>query len=214
MRLEMKLLQSNSEIENMILSAIRDNIDQAFNKALRTLQKSIPLEIHRAITSEPEYASLIGGVLQYELGIPDAVKKVNNIVSVWTNNFHVEASPITISGSRITGGFSINMIKENYEDVLGSEDAFVVDDAKSLRLPWLEWLLLYGGKIIVRSYEVQIGPNPNSRTGLAIMKPSKKNWRVPAEFSGTKENNWVTRAIDRLDESIPNLIQKEIEKNI
>jgi hypothetical protein len=105
------------------------------------------------------------------------------------------------------------MIKENYEDVLSSADAFVIDDAKSLKLPWLEWLLLYGGKIIVRSYEVKVGPNPHSRTGLAIMKPSKKNWRVPAEFSGTRENNWVTRALDRLDDSIPNLIQTEIEKN-
>jgi len=214
MRLEMKLLESNSDIENMILSSIRDTIDQAFNKSLKNLQQSIPKEIYKVIVSEPEYGSLVGGVLQYELGIPDAAQKVNNIVNIWTSNFYVEISPVTISGSKIIGGFSINMIKDSYEDVLGSENAFVVDDAKSLRLPWLEWLLLYGGKIIVRNYEVQVGSSPYSRTGLAIMKPSKKNWRVPAEFSGTRENNWVTRALDRLDQSIPNLIQKEIEKNI
>jgi hypothetical protein len=214
MRLEISLLESEATIQNLILSSIIEHINEAFDKALKTLKQSIPLEIHRAITSEPEYQSLTGGVLLYELGIPDASKKVNNIVNIWTNNFNIEVFPVSISGSRITGGFSISMIKENYEDVLSSEDAFVMDDAKSLRLPWLEWLLLYGGKIIVRNYEVQVGSNPNSRTGLAIMKPSKKNWRVPPEFSGTKENNWVTRALDKLDESIPLLIQKEIERNI
>jgi hypothetical protein len=214
MKLEFILLQSPQEIENIILSNIAENINIVFSKSLTSLQKSIPNILYKAIISEPEYQSLISGKLLYEFGIPDASKKVNNIINIWTNNFFIETIPVSIQGSRITGGFRINMIKDNYDDVLSSESAYVIDEAKALKLPWLEWLLLNGGKIIIRNYEVQVGASPYSRTGLAIMKPSKKNWRVPSEFAGTKDNNWITRALNKLDESIPNIIQKEIEKNL
>ena len=186
----------------------------AIDQSLQPLRQSVSAEVYKAITSEPEYQSLISGKLQYEFGIPGAAGKVNGIVQQWINNIMVETTPITFSSSGLKGGFSINMIKENYEDVLSSDDAMVVDQLKSTQLPWLEWLLLYGGRIIVRNYEVQIGANPRSRTGLAIMKPSSGNWRVPPEFSGTKTNNWITRALSKLDNIIPTLIQKDIEKHI
>ena len=214
MNINIKLLDSNSDIENKILASVLKIIQQAFNKSVEPLRKQISDEVYKAITSEPEYQSLLSGKLQYEFGIPDVSSKVNSIISIWTNNITINTTPITMSSSGLKGGFSINMIKDNYEDVLSSSDAVVVDQLKSTTLPWLEWLLLYGGKIIVRNYEVEIGSNPRSRTGLAIMKPSSSSWRVPPEFAGTRNNNWVTRSLFKLDSIIPNLIQKEIEKNI
>jgi hypothetical protein len=60
-----------------------------------------------------------------------------------------------------------------------------------------------------------MGNNPRSRTGSAIMVSSQKiNWRVPAQFAGTVNNNWVTRAIERLDDSLLQQIEKELERYI
>lgn len=215
MQFSLSLLESESAIKQMVLDSIKDHIQTAFYKARMVLAKTIPAEIYKAIVSEPEYQSLLTGKLRYEFGIPEAAQKVNEIVNIWTNNVIVTVTPITLSGSGLKGGFSINMIKSNYEDVLTSDNALVFDGLSKAVLPWLEWLLLYGSKIIVKNYTVQVGPNPYSRTGLAIMTPSKENWRVPPEFAGTSTNNWVTRALDKLDDSkIPTMIQTEIEKNI
>lgn len=214
MKLNINLIDSDTEIKNKILSSIRDHTHEAFQKARASLSKKIPPEIYKVIVSEPEYQSLISGKLQYEFGIPEAAQKVNEIVDIWTKHVVVEVTPISIGPVGLKGGFSINMIQDNYEDVLTSDSALVIDNLSQAILPWLEWLLLYGDKIIVRNYSVQLGPSPYSRTGFAIMKPSKESWRVPPEFAGTKSNNWVTRALDKLDDTIPNMIQQEIENNI
>lgn len=215
MQFSLRLLESESAIKQMVLDSIKDHLQTAFYKARMVLAKTIPVEIYKAIVSEPEYQSLLSGRLRYEFGIPEAAQKVNDIVNIWANNVIVNVTPITLSGSGLKGGFSIGMIQSNYEDVLTSDSALVFDGLSKAVLPWLEWLLLYGNKIIVKNYTVQVGPNPYSRTGLAIMKPSKENWRVPPEFAGTQNNNWVTRALDKLDENrIPIMIQTEIEKNI
>ena len=214
MRITAKILESDSYIRNQILTSIKDHMEQAFKKAVPALAKSIPQVVYKVIVDEPEYQSLLTGKLKYEFGIPSSALKVNEIINIWTKNIVINATPITMSSSGLRGGFNINMIKDNYEDVLTSDSALVVDGLSQALLPWLEWLLLYGDKIIVRNYEVVVGPSPYSRTGLAIMKPSKQNWRVPPEFAGTKNSNWITRALEKLDTSIPDLIQKEIENQI
>lgn len=214
MNLNLKLLESNSEIANYILKAMKEILDVSFNKALRSLKSRIPNEVKNAIVSEPEYQSLISGKLKYEFGIPDSASSVNKIIDIWINNISINTIPITIVGNNLRGGFDINMIKDDYSDVLSSASASVVDSKTSSVLPWLEWLLLYGGQVIIKNYTVQMGPNRNSRTGMAIMVSSKENWRVPPEFAGTKSNNWITRALTRLETIIPQLIQQEIENNI
>lgn len=214
MNINLKLLESNSEIVDQILLSIKDILNISFNKALKNLRISIPNQVKNAIISEPEYQSLTNGKLKYEFGIPDSVGKINKIIDIWTNNIIIEMVPISISSSGLRGGFIINMIQADYSDIIGSSSASVIDSKTGAVLPWLEWLLLYGGQIIIKNYKVQMGPNKNSRTGMAIMVSSKENWRVPPEFTGTKDNNWITRSLSKLDTIIPKLIQEEIEKNI
>jgi hypothetical protein len=73
-------------------------------------------------------------------------------------------------------------------------------------LPWLQWLLLEGNATIVRNYTVSFGPNRFSRTGFALMRPSLQSWKVPSEFAGTINDNWITRAIDGAESNIQKLL--------
>ena len=100
------------------------------------------------------------------------------------------------------------MIRSDFSDVLSSDSGFVIDALRGYQLPWLEWLLLEGNKAIISKQEVIIGPNKFSRTGLAIMRPSNKSWRVPSEFAGTIKDNWITRAIDNSESQINELLDK------
>lgn len=94
------------------------------------------------------------------------------------------------------------MIQSDYTDVLNSSAA-VFKTEKGTDLNWLEWLLLFGSKTIIKDYEVEFGYNPRSRTGQAIMRGVKRGkWSVPYEFSGTQNNNWITRAIDSVESDI------------
>lgn len=214
MNINLKLLESNDEIANQILLAMKDVLNNTFSRALKNLRNRIPNEVKNAIISEPEYQSLVGGKLKYEFGIPNSVSSLNNIIQTWINNIIIDSIPITISGNNLKGGFSINMIKDDYSDVLALNSSSVTDSKSGAELPWLEWLLLYGGQIIIKNYRVQMGPSRHSRTGMAIMVSSKENWRVPPEFAGTKSNNWITRSLSKLETTIPQIIQQEIENNI
>lgn len=214
MKFSVNLIESDSDIKNKILTEIKGVLQQAIVKSIPSIRQLISTKIKNALMNEPEYQSLINGKLKGEFGLPNASQKVNEVLGIWTNNIKITANPVTIVGSRIKGGFKLDMIDSTYSDVLANDGAIVVDGVSGVVLPWLEWLLLYGNKIIVKNYEVQFGANPRSRSGMALMMSSKNNWRVPSEFAGTSTNNWVTRAIDRVDDSILDIIQKEIEKNI
>jgi hypothetical protein len=214
MQLSFKLLNSNSDINKKILTAIKDHLDGVFLKSIKPIQDRIRILIKDALTSEPEYQSLISGQLKYEFGIPTS-QQVDDIINLWIQNIKVDYDPPLARTSSITGGFSLSAIRDDYSDVISSQAASVIDNKSGAVLPWLEWLLLYGGKIIVRNYTVRLGPNPRSRTGMAVMVESNgNNWRVPPQFAGTSNNNWVTRALGKIDDRILDAIQLEIEKRL
>lgn len=214
MQLSFNLLSNAGDINRQILAAIRDHMSSVFVKAIPSIRDKIKVLIKEALVAQPEYSSLISGQLKYEFGIP-ASQQVNAIIDLWVNNIQVDYNPPVARSTTITGGLSLSAIEADYSDVISSEAAIVVDSMSGAVLPWLEWLLLYGGKIIVKNYSVKFGPNPRSRTGMAVMvETNGKNWRVPPEFAGTLNNNWVTRALDTIDDKILDIIQAEIEKHI
>jgi hypothetical protein len=49
---------------------------------------------------------------------------------------------------------------------------------------------------------------------MAIMIPSSSSWRVPPQFAGTENDNWTTRAINSVEDSVYKIIQENIEKNL
>ena len=214
MNFSFKLLDNDKTIKNKILSALADQLNPVFSKAGKDAAVEIQAIVKQSIESEGEYLSLISGQLKYELGIANP-SIVDQIVDIWVKNISVSTKRVSVKSSSLTGGLSISMIKSDYSDVLGAAGATIKDSETGSIVPWLEWLLLRGGDILVKDYEVLLGPNPRSRTGMAVMVSSKKDYRMPAKFAGTESNNWVYRAISRLDDSkMQNIIQKALEKNI
>lgn len=215
MNISLKLLDSDSQINTKILESIRNYLQPAFNKTQQSVQRSIPSHVQAALLNEPEYTSLISGQLRAELGVPDAESRVSQIFAAWSNSVVLQSKPLSIRASRLTGGFSLSLIRSDFSDILALPAATVIDDISGSNIPWLRWLLLDGSKILVRNYTVKLGPNPRSRTGAAVMFETEgTNWRVPSQFAGTINNNWVSRALERLDDSILDNLEKELEKHI
>lgn len=105
----------------------------------------------------------------------------------------------------------IEAIQANFQNVLGLPEAQQLTN-KGVSLDWLDWLLIKGDKTIIREYEIEPAQGRRSRTGLAVMVKAKKGrWKVPAQYAGTVNKNWVTRAIDDIpDSKIENIIIQEV----
>lgn len=213
MKFSFKLIDTDAEIKKKILLALKEDVDIALNKSIPKINQQLPGLLRKALQNQPEYQSLISGQLRLELGIPEPNLSVNNVIEQWLKNISIERKPLLITGRGLSGGFILGMVASDYADVLSLNEAQVTD-VKGYNLPWLQWLLLEGGKIIVRNYSVDFGPFSSSRSGGAVMRSSNKNWRVPPEYAGTLTNNWVTRAIDSIESEIFNTIQKTVEESI
>jgi hypothetical protein len=208
MRLQLKLLDSTKDIESKILKALLSEVSDSMKKYAKNISKEIKELVVSALQNSPEYQSLVSGSLQAEFGIPDPENRLVELLNIWARNASVTFATPTITGSRIKGYFRLEMIKADLSDVLGSDLAMVIDSNSGKSLHWLEWLSLAGDKTIIKDYDIVYGPNKRSRTGLAIMRSqSGARWKVPSEFAGNIGDNWITRSIDSISDSIDIAIQ-------
>lgn len=213
MRFSIDILDSSNDINEKIIKSLLSEVDDWLKSRILKTKNTVQNIIKQSIINSPEYQSLMSGKLKLEFGLPDSSSKLQGLLSVW-ERAELDVKKTTIKGNKIVGGFSIYMIQSDFSDVLFllNADAYQITEKGDL-LNWLEWLLILGDKTIIKEYEVEIKPSPRSRTGGAVMKRKKSaKWKVPSEFSGTINNNWITRAIDSVENDIEIAILRELQK--
>lgn len=211
MNISIDIIESTDQITNKILRALLPEVNTYFQKVFDQCKNNINSIISQAISASPEYQSLQSGQLQYEFGLPDSGSRLSEILSAIQQNITVKYNKPQISKNMIMGSFELNMIPSDYSNLLSLSSAVLVTE-KGSQLEWLKWLLLFGDKTIIKEYVVQIGPNPRSRTGNAVMVgQTSGRWSVPAEFAGTKNNNWITRAIDSVNNDVVELLNNSLK---
>jgi len=164
----------------------------------------------------PTYHSLISGKLTHEFGIPEgtAQQRVDYILTEFGKSISVIPKlktrkqegkyillDINVFSKNISPGIfdspeaNVKTGKKASNDISNDFAAFgAVEVGKEL--PWLRWLLYEGNKYIIYGYEYQDIVAPNSRSGKGLMIKSDSSWKVPAEFSGTKNSHWIIRALN------------------
>ena len=215
MRANFKLLESNAEISKRISKQIAGSLNSAVMGAIPTISSKIKSLVKNAISHSPEYISLQGGTLQGELGVPSSGTRLSRILDIWLESMQISRKQIRSAGNRISGGITISMIRDDYGDVLGTTEASYTT-LKGRVIPWLEWLLIAGDKTLVADYvfteDVSVG---TSRTGLGLMRQQNTGrWHVPREFAGTAKNNFVTRALSRLENEVITIMQQEVVRRL
>ena len=79
MKLSLKLLESDTEIQQKILQELKNHMTKVFNAAIPKISRELKNIVKQAIQQQPEYQALISGDLKYQLGI-DSSTKIDNIV--------------------------------------------------------------------------------------------------------------------------------------
>ncbi|NBX98090.1 hypothetical protein EBQ81_04485 [bacterium] len=211
MQISITILENSKQIQETMLRTLLPQVSSFMHKVITTIKKELPEIVQEVIFNSPEYTSILGGDLKYQFGLPDSASKLNGLINIWTNNINIEYVKPSISNGQIKSKFSASMIRADYSDVLGTDYAKMNDTQRGYSLPWLQWLLLDGNQILIEESVIVLGPNPNSRTGFAVMKPSRTgSWRVPSEFAGTIQDNWLTRAVNDASPKINNLLNRAL----
>ena len=195
-------------LEKEILKALRPEINTYLIKALPGIKKQIQYLIRGSLENAPEYQSLLGGQLQAELGVVNPQVALDQVVDGLIAGIEVFRKNAVVAGNQISADFEIGILSSDLHEVFSSASQYITEKGKII--PWLEWLLTLGDTIILREYEVRLGFQPGSRTGLATMVTGVRGWKVPTQFSGTVGDNFLTRALDGLDTHIEDIIVNEM----
>lgn len=215
----LRLIDPLSYIEKKILSACVKEMNIAFPKAIQAIEDDIQNHIKTIFVNSPEFKALTenNGLLRYSFGLPqsDALSACDNILNELANSIHVNFTKFRVSGSKgVTGGIKVYGFLSDFSDILGLSTSST-KTLKGDQLDWLQWLLIEGDKVIINDYNIVLGSFSSSRSGGAIMIESKSSaWRVPPQYSGTINDNWITRAVDDAAAFVEALIAGAIEFNI
>lgn len=212
MDIRIDIAESQAQIFRLVAKAIADEFNDALGKAGKAMETRIRSVVIKAITDQPEWYALNGGQLTEEFGLTDYVTKLNAILRIWVNSIVVTFDKFRPVGNNLRGRWEISMIKGDWNDVLSAAEATQLT-SKSQQLPWLQWLLIEGDKVIIREYDVGYGNKPG-RAGGKIMIKTRGRWRVPPQYAGTTNDNFVTRAIDSVSGAFEQIFIDEVIKRL
>ena len=212
-KISLQLIDSDMEIDRKIRKALLREVDKVMNTTVNKSVGPVRNIVRNKLLEQPEVKSLSGGILAGEFGLPDGGRRIEDIINFWVSNIIVSKKKATASGGGVDAGLTIKMIRSDFEDVLGLNSASIVTE-KGQELPWLEWLLKFGDRVIVRDYTVFFGGNRrSSRSGLAIMvRSNSRSWGVPSAFAGTIDDNFVTRALEEIEDDIANVFETQVKR--
>lgn len=206
--ISVKLIRPEN-IDRDILSAISRHLNKALSKSSGIIESEIKKLVFEELLASPEVASVTGGQLYAEFGDPDAPSKITDVIAWVVQNIFVQITPVRRAGTTLTGALRIGFAGE-ISSVFPMGKYTTKDGTE---LPWLEWLLTLGDRIIVIEHEVTYDNPAKSRTGGATMKKGR-GWSIPAEYSGVEDDNFITRSIQGAFAKAGPIISKGIRYGI
>ena len=155
------------------------------------------------------------GTLNAEVGLPagQASSAADAIVEAVLESLDVTFKRFD---TNLSGGLSIGIQPEDFQNILGIGQATIITE-KGQKLDWLQWLLESGNRIIIRDYDIAYGSygrRSRSGQGSIMVKTGKGGWKMPSQYAGTIEDNFVTRAFEGREEDIARIISKRVKSKI
>lgn len=217
LKFKLEVVEPAPVIERRIKDSISNHINIAARLSLRETRKKVADLLTQSILDSHEVKELLNGQLRHELGATqDEVDAtidflINRLVATTVIDFKA----FQTFGKKFNGYIEVRCFpKTIIDDMIAFPKASFLTK-KGVNIPWMQWLLTFGDKILVKRYTVDFFRTAGSRTGGATMKPIKRGgWRIPSGFSGTRNDNFITRALDNLADYIGYIMRTEFTKKI
>ena len=197
MKISFELLHTDKEIIDIIIKEFINKFNRELPRIVQNIEQDLKIATFNYLKTTSTYQSLLDGELAGHFGIPSTKRQhiIDSIIKAVSDSMMINYKPIRYSGGKFVHGIDIRGLKSDMSELLILPGATIISEIGD-PLPWLEWLLTQGDKIIIREYEIDFRYG-QGRSGLAVMDETKGGtWRVPAEFSGTIKYNWLTEALN------------------
>lgn len=216
----LKIISTPQQILDMALKQMYPQINGKIKKSAPGILRDIKSLFKSLIVGSETYHSLTSGgisdrALRGHFGFPAGQEHeiVDPIVDAFINSLHYDFSEFSSN----SGHFRILGVPSDYFNVISLPTAKIKNDGQAGgEIPWLLWLLTAGSEVMVNAQIVfndytskvfsedsnKINGGAYSRSKIALMYTRHgATWAVPAEFSGTENDNWITRIIDQMEAS-------------
>jgi hypothetical protein len=175
-------------IDKKILQALQQEAKTVIQKNYGKLRNAIKPIIIDSIYDCPEMESVRSGKLKYDFGI----ETDPTLIIAWSVADSMRLS-YSYSPSYVFN-FQITVQPINDNTLLSLPQSFVkLGDGGEI--PWLEWLLKKGSKIIMLDFGVLY--KQAGRTGGAIMVKNISPFMVDPNYAGTDDDNFISRALSK-----------------
>jgi len=181
------------------LKQITANIlNRRWNQRVSSAEKKIR-DFTRIFFKETKtYTSLTSGGLLRDFGFPSGTETsfADWLIETIVNSISVKADKLRGGAGEYMGSVHVVVPDSVYKKIYTGIYSHVPSSKGPL--PWAEWLLKRGDEIIISEYHV-VFKEGAGRSGVAIMGKGGF-FKVPAEYSGTESDNWMTRTMLEIKE--------------
>lgn len=195
----MKILNSTEDMLKGLTAEFLIQINKRVRQHLTTFNYKVKEVLKNRLVSAPEFAELSSpsettALFGFPVGTEHSI--ANAIVTELLNETVIKFEEFRMFGRNIKGKVVIEM---NWGNVLNSNVAHIITE-KGYKLPFLEWLTVWGDRIFVDEYTFLYRPNKTfkgsrSEHGLMI-KGNARAVRVDPNISGVYSDNWITRSFN------------------
>ena len=207
LKMHIKIKESERTIARLLREAIRSEVDDRLNEAEENIKRDVKALTRDLLANQPEIQSLKNGKLKADFGIPKGEDPTPAIIESIVNTLEIELRMSTSGTSPKIGGLSIYIQPKNFANLLYLSGV-TVTTKKGTVIPWLQWLLTAGDKILVVDYHVEY-KSGTGRSGLGTMKGGD-TFRVNPSFSGTVDNNFISRTFQGAENRLSDIIRRHI----
>jgi len=217
---------NDEQVKRALTESIKKHIRETVRNNATKLEILVKKRFGVKVRTSSEYRSLVSeqGRLRLDFGIEEPIEVMRGIIDTLLENVVVKVNRGSNDGAAYILPLSITLFDDkSLSAVLGAYGASYTSDDNSnwsgMRVEWLKWLLLSGGEPVVIGYRVEYGDYSGrnhfgeirSRTEHAIMvKNDNDSFEVDTRFQGSRENNFITRAANSMEDEIGQLVQKTI----
>ena len=196
-----------------ILNEIARNLNIVFKRAIIPVKEACSKIVGEAIRNSEEYRAMLpdsGRVLYGEIGRPDIESIVEEIIKKIQEEIIVDYIPAVVTNASITISLEVKILELSHQSLFYIPGTSFYTDNGDVH--WLQWLLLAGSQNVIFDYTyTDTGSQEQmSRTHTGIMIKSKRGWGIDPRWSGVAGDNWLTRAMDTIEEYVRPIMENNL----
>ena len=210
-----EITTSPSEFKKMVMQAIADHNNSIAIKIAADVTETIKPLVYDAVHDCHEMQALRSSDLRAAMGLnpPQARDVSKQIAESVSSSLIVESGKVT--PKNLSTMISIYVQPAGLDNVLsvgGSTVDYTSTEGKQVTIPWLDWLLTEGDRILVSGFSLELGQGLGRSWGGRMVEAPTGSWRIEPQYAGTLTDNFVTRAL--AEKKLESAISKEIMKSV